>query len=147
MATGPYENSFTRTSRREPARNAAPKSRISLPLHPGYDKAMQLRVCLPALLALLLAAPAPAAELRGHGGPVRAIAVTADGSGAITGSFDTSAILWSLPGGTARQVLRFHFGQVIAVAALPDGRFATAGEDAKIALWQEGEEAPVQVFQ
>ncbi|MDQ4135238.1 MAG: WD40 domain-containing protein, partial [Pseudomonadota bacterium] len=48
-------------------------------------------VCL--LLALL--GPITArAELRGHGGPVRALAVSPDGRLALSGSFDQSAILW-----------------------------------------------------
>ena len=50
--------------------------------------------CLTAAL-LLVAATAVGAELRGHGGPVRAIAV-APGGAVITGSFDTRAIVWSL---------------------------------------------------
>jgi cytochrome c len=101
-----------------------------------------------ALFSLLcfLTLPSPsslAAELRGHGGPVRAIAVTADGATAVTGSFDTAVILWSLADGRARQVLRFHDGQVNAVAVLPDGRFASAGADGRIALWRPGEATPV----
>ena len=114
---------------------------------------MTLRLCRAALpsaaaLVLLGLAPAGAAELRGHGGPVRAIAVTADGAAAITGSFDSSAILWSLETGTARAVLRFHDSQVNAVAALPDGRFATSGEDGRIAIWEaEGADAPAAVLE
>ena len=34
------------------------------------------------------------AQLRGHGGPIRAIAVSSDGTTALSGSFDTSAIRW-----------------------------------------------------
>jgi cytochrome c len=102
--------------------------------------------CLAGCAALIVAGAAGAAELRGHGGPVRAIAVTADGESAVTGSFDSSAIVWSLKTGAARQVLRFHLSQVTAVAALPDGRFATAGEDGRIALWRLGETAPASVL-
>lgn len=89
------------------------------------------------LLMLLCAAPKLAAqpELRGHGGPVRAIAVAPDGKLALTGSFDQSAMLWSLERGVALAVLRVHEGAVNAVAALPDGRFASAAEDGRIALW------------
>ena len=95
------------------------------------------------LCALLLLWPACAgAELRGHGGPVRALAVAADGRLALSGSFDQSAILWDLDGGAALQVLRFHAGAVNAVAAIPDGRFLTAGEDGRIAIWRRGERAP-----
>lgn len=100
-----------------------------------------------AVLLVGLGAVAAAADLRGHGGPVRAIALTADGRTAITGSFDTRAIVWSLGSGTAREVFLFHEGQVNAVAALPGGRFATAGEDGRIAIWKEGGGAPVRVLE
>lgn len=105
-----------------------------------------MRALVPVtLVALALAAPA-SAELRGHGGPVRALAVTADGAQAISGSFDTTLILWSLGDQRAQTVLRFHDGSVNAVTALPDGRFASAGEDGRIALWQLGEPKPVRVL-
>ena len=58
---------------------------------------------------------------------MRALAVSADGRLALSGSFDQSAILWDLDGGAALQVLRFHAGAVNAVArsarrALPHRR-------------------------
>ena len=61
-----------------------------------------------AALLVGFGAATAAADLRGHGGPVRAVAVTADGKTAITGSFDTRAIVWSLGSGAAREVLLFH---------------------------------------
>lgn len=100
-----------------------------------------------AIVCLLLFSPAAQAQLRGHGGPVRAVAVSADGTELISGSFDQSAIRWSLERKAAEQVMRFHEGAVNAVAALPDGRFATAGEDGNIALWSAGREAPDRVFE
>lgn len=86
------------------------------------------------------------AQMRGHGGPVRAIAVSPDGRTAISGGFDQTAILWDVDAGVARRVLRFHDGAVNAVAAFTDGRFATASEDGRIALWLEAEADPVRVF-
>ena len=85
-------------------------------------------------LLLVLCASGADAQLRGHGGPVKAVAVSRDGARAISGSFDQSAIRWSLTTGTAEQVLRFHDGAVNAVALLPDGRALTGGEDGRIAL-------------
>ena len=85
-------------------------------------------------------------QLRGHGGPVRALAITSDGAQVISGSFDTSAIRWSLSRNVAQQVMRFHDGPVNAVAVLPDGRFVTAGGDAHIALWTPGRQDPDHVF-
>ena len=73
---------------------------------------------------------------------MRAVAISADGSEAVSGSFDTSAIRWSLKRNVAEQVLRFHDAAVNAVALLPDRRIVTAGADGKIALWTEGNAAP-----
>jgi cytochrome c len=97
------------------------------------------------ILALGLV-PAPA-QLRGHGGPVRALAISPDGSQAISGSFDSSAIRWSLARNAAEQVLRFHDGAVNAVAILKDGRIVTSGEDARIAIWRPGEQTPAAVLE
>ena len=78
-------------------------------------------------------------ELRGHGGPVRALSISGDGREALSGSFDSTAIIWSLERGVARAVLRAHAGGVNAVLALPGGRFATGGEDGRLALWGDDE--------
>lgn len=108
---------------------------------------MPRRANLLILLLALCGAPAPTvAQLRGHGGPVRAIAVSPDGSRAISGSFDGTAILWSLSSATAERVLRFHDSAVNAVAFLEDGRIATGGEDASIAVWQRGAAKPELVL-
>ena len=98
-------------------------------------------------LATMLAGGTAHAQLRGHGGPVRAMAVSSDGTAAISGSFDSSAIRWSLQRNAAEQVLRFHEGAVNAVAMLPDGRVATAGEDARIGVWTPGADRPAQVLE
>jgi cytochrome c len=101
-----------------------------------------------AILTLLLVASSPAqAQLRGHGGPVRALAISSDGTQAVSGSFDTSAIRWSLPKNAAEQVLRFHDGAVNAAVFLRDGRVATSGEDARIAIWMPGKPQPSQVLE
>ncbi len=97
--------------------------------------------------ALIAAGVMAHAQLRGHGGPVRALAIAADGKTALSGSFDTSAIRWSLEKNAAAEVLRFHDGAVNAVALLRDGRAASSGEDARIAIWQLGEPKPIAVLQ
>ncbi len=86
------------------------------------------------------------AQLRGHGGPVRALAISPDGSEAVSGSFDTSIIRWSLPGNAAEQVLRFHDGAVDTLLWLADGRIVSSGEDARIAIWRSGEQKPSEVL-
>jgi cytochrome c len=101
-----------------------------------------------AAVALLVIGLAPAqAQLRGHGGPVRGVAISPDGTRAVSGSFDTSAIRWSLTRNAAEQVLRFHEGAVNAVTLLKDGRVVTAGEDARIAIWMPGEAKPTRVLE
>ena len=101
-----------------------------------------------AATAFVAILPVPAhAQLRGHGGPVRALAVSPDGTTAISGSFDTSAIRWSLARGSAEQVLRFHESAVNAVAVAPDGRLITGGEDGRIGVWKPGEAQPATVYE
>jgi len=100
-----------------------------------------------AIVAALLDVPCAWAQLSGHGGPVRSIAISADGRSVLSGSFDTAAIRWSLAQGSAEQVLRFHADAVNAVAFLRDGRMATAGADAKIALWTAGRQQPDEVLE
>jgi cytochrome c len=104
-------------------------------------------ITLALVAALMLAASPAEAQLRGHGGPVRAIAVAPDGETVLSGSFDTSAILWSLKRNAATRVLRFHDSAVNAVALLPDGRAVTGGEDGRVAVWQHGDIAPKTVFE
>ena len=92
------------------------------------------------VLGLLTVAPLAAQDLRGHGGPVGALAL--DGARVLSGSFDTRAILWAGDDAQAKQITRFHDGNVTAVAFLPDGGFVTAGQDGRIALWDMGGQAP-----
>jgi cytochrome c len=100
------------------------------------------RICCAVLIGSALGLAPAEAQLRGHGGPIRALAISADGATALSGSFDTSAILWSLRRDAAEQVLRFHDGAVNAVAILKDGRAVIAGEDARISIWTPGKQAP-----
>ena len=110
--------------------------------HPGFA------ILGAALLVAQLAGTAAAvAQLRGHGGPVRALAVSPDGQRAISGSFDSTAIRWSLSRNAAEQVLRFHADAVNAVAMLGDGRTATAGADGRIAIWRAGNAEPDRVLE
>lgn len=88
-----------------------------------------------AALLVIVALPAAAQDLQGHGGPVRALAV--DGARVISGSFDTRAIRWD--GTLPAQVVRGHTGAVTAVLPLPDG-FATGGQDGQVLTWGTGPE-------
>ena len=91
--------------------------------------------------------------MRGHGGPVRALALRGEARELVSGSFDTSMIVWHIDGSAAKRVLRFHDGAVNVIANIDGGCFASAGEDRRIAIWcgngdkpahvMEGHEAPV----
>ncbi len=100
------------------------------------------------LVALLLAicSAAPAQELPGHGGPVRALAAWPDGLA--SGGFDQAVILWDPASGRARRVMRWHGAAVNALVALPGGGLASGGEDGRIALWPPGGAAePLRVLE
>ncbi|HMM89671.1 c-type cytochrome [Bradyrhizobium sp.] len=99
------------------------------------------------LLALPIAITDACAQLRGHGGPVRSLAISSDGQSAISGSFDSTAIRWSLTRNAAEQVLRFHADAVNAVALLGERRAATAGADGRIAIWTFGNTEPDAVLE
>src|SRR5438552_11564123 len=99
------------------------------------------------LIILPLGVTGAFAQLRGHGGPVRALAIAPDGETAISGSFDSTAIRWSLTRNAAEQVLRFHADAVNAVVLLRDGRAATAGADGRIAIWAPGKAQPDTVLE
>ncbi len=76
--------------------------------------------------------------LRGHGGPVKSIALSADGSEALTGSFDYSMIHWRTGSGTPSIIRRFddHDAAVNAVRFVPGGeRVLSAGDDGHVRLW------------
>lgn len=98
-------------------------------------------------VVLVLGTTTAVAQLRGHGGPVRALAISADGQSAISGSFDSTAIRWSLTRNAAEQVLRFHADAVNAVVLLTGGRAATAGADGRIAVWSPGKTEPDTVLE
>ena len=110
---------------------------------------MRLPFCAGAAAALwaIFAVSSVHADMAGHGGPVRALAISPDGEGLLSGSFDTAAIRWSLKTDTAEQVLRYHVDAVNAVAFLKDGAMVTAGADARIAVWTAGRQQPDRVFE
>jgi cytochrome c len=103
----------------------------------------------PAALALLAAALAPVPalpEMRGHGGPVKALALSADGATIVSGGLDTAVIRWSHDQEQAEQVLRFHAGGVTAVATLPQNWALSGGEDGRIAIWSPTAPQPMRVL-
>jgi len=97
----------------------------------------------PLFLSLALCASGPVwadggyARLDGHGGPIKGVAVSPDGSHALTASFDNSVGLWSLGDSTANpQWLDGHEAAANTVIFSQDGtRAISAGDDFKGILW------------
>lgn len=88
-----------------------------------------------AVILLFLASPG-LADFAGHGGMVRGLAVSPDGSLILTASFDYSARLWDFGSQNELGALIGHTGPVNAVSFLPDGeRALSAGDDGALIVW------------
>ena len=86
-------------------------------------------------LVLMFSLSSAFADLSGHGGPVRSIAIAPDGKVAATGSFDYSMMLWDLP--TSRNLARMtaQDAAVGVVAFLGADRILSASDDGTLAVW------------
>lgn len=71
-----------------------------------------------------------------HGGPVKSVAISADGRQALTASFDYSIIHWDLGEEVVLAELHGHDAAVNAVAFMPgDQQALSASDDGTLALW------------
>jgi len=67
---------------------------------------------------------------------VRAVALSADGRRAISGSEDSLLRIWDLEGNEPPQILEGHTGQIRAVALSADGNLVASGsEDNTVRIW------------
>ena len=72
------------------------------------------------------------------------MAVTPDGTRAVSGSGDGTVRVWDLVAGREQAVLAGHRGQVFAVALTPDGtRAVSGGEDAWVRVWDLATQAEI----
>jgi WD40 repeat protein len=74
--------------------------------------------------------------LKGHSNSVNAVAVTADGKRAISGSSDNTLKVWDLTTGKEQFTLKGHSNSVNAVAVTADGKRAISGSsDNTLKVW------------
>jgi hypothetical protein len=89
-----------------------------------------VRTCLWPLSPTLEQAGSPTRRvLVGHTFWVSAVALSADGKRAVSGSLDKTLRVWDLDGQTPPRVLEGHTGWVNAVALSADGKRAISGSD------------------
>lgn len=98
------------------------------------------------LLASAAFAQQRATAFQDHRGPIRSMALLADGARIVTGGFDSAIAVRDLRTGRILRVLHFHESAVTALIALPSGCFASGGDDAQIALWCGEDPVPRQVL-
>src|SRR4051812_46668451 len=93
---------------------------------------MLRRVVLAVALGLLFpvgsVSAQPVRPLRGHHGPVLAVAFHPDGRRLASGGFDGLVRIWDTRSGTTRRRLAGHRAKVTALAFSADGRWLVSGD-------------------
>jgi cytochrome c len=109
---------------------------------PSVRKGRLAAVFLFVAVAFLSSLPGFANDLpdtlKGHGGPIKSISVSADGTRALTASFDYSIIYWDISGAEARILHRLigHDGAVNDAAFVPGSNQAVSvSDDGSLGIW------------
>jgi WD40 repeat protein len=76
------------------------------------------------------------AVLRGHTGPLAAVAFSPDGATVATGSWDQTVRLWDVASGREKASFKWPIGRVYSLAYAPDGlRLAAGGDTGAVVVW------------
>src|SRR5262245_8499036 len=76
------------------------------------------------------------AVLKGHKGPVSAVAFSPDGATLATGSWDQTVRLWDVASGKEKANFKWPVGRVFSLAYAPDGlRLAAGGDLGSVVVW------------
>ena len=100
-------------------------------------KTARLMASLCGLFCLMTTGTAVALEQdTAHGGPVKHLTLSPDGSLMVSSSFDYSAVVWSVPELADEATLIGHDAAVNVAQFTPDGDWlVTGGDDNQILLW------------
>lgn len=110
------------------------------PQQPAKSPATQLRARPGEIKLWDVPTARERASLRGHAGPVFAVAFSQDGKTLASGGEEKSIIIWSIAGVERRINLPGHAKEVNSVAFAPDGRtLLTASDDQTARLWDVSE--------
>src|SRR5207253_126091 len=140
---GGHQVRITRTLVCRSAGGLCSGSKSTLPHEVEGAPLMRLIGCAVLIGSVLAIAPTQA-QLSGHGGPIRALAISADGAALAAASWERTIRLWPLAGGVP-QVFEGHSQSVNGVAFAPDGtKLVSAGYDAALRVWPlRGSDAPL----
>lgn len=96
-----------------------------------------LGACVFACITLADRAEAWPDKLSGHGGPVKSVVLSPEGTRALTGSFDYAIIEWALEGdkATVAQRLIGHEAAVNDALFAGEDRIVSVSDDGSLAIW------------
>ena len=98
--------------------------------------AARILVSFCGLLYLMISAAVALEQYTAHGGPVKHLTLSPDGSLMVSSSFDYSAVVWSVPELADTATLLGHDAAVNVAMFTPDGDWlVTGGDDNQILLW------------
>lgn len=128
----------------DPQQRHVASIRVQLPSGKAVERQIFLQGGYHVRWPVPLDATVPARILTqsGHSQAVTSIALSRDGSRLLTGSLDTSVIVWDVKTGIKVRTFDKHTQPVSAVAISPDGKFAVSCTnkgpfvDAEVFLWQ-----------